>query len=73
MRRREFIGLVAGIAACPPSAPAQSAKAPRVAFVGAVPPVSKLMVGPLPSAFVGGLRALGYIPGRNFVFKVALC
>jgi putative ABC transport system substrate-binding protein len=69
MRRRQFISLVSGAVAWPLAARGQAANLYRIAFVGAIPPISKLVVGPLATAFVEGLRALGYVDGRNLVLE----
>ena len=70
MKRREFIALLGGAAAWPLAAHAQQpAKLPRVTFVGAGPPVSRLVEGPVARAFIEGLRALGYAEGKNLVLE----
>jgi putative ABC transport system substrate-binding protein len=75
MKRREFVRLVGGAAAAWPFAAhaQQPAKMHRVAHVAAALPVSE-MVGPNPinpgaRALVQGLRALGYIEGKNLVLE----
>src|SRR5262245_34464685 len=64
MRRREFITLVGGAAACPLSAPAQQAAMPVVVFLSVVQiPVH------LVEAFRRGLSEIGYIEGQNVAFE----
>jgi putative ABC transport system substrate-binding protein len=70
MERREFISLLGGAAAAwPLAARGQAAKVHRVAFVGAGPPVSRLVGGPLGRAFIEGLQALGYVEGKNLILE----
>lgn len=74
MRRREFITLLCGAAAWPPSARAQQAgKVHRVALLFTTSPVSEMAgtdpIHPLVRAFVHGLRDLGYVEGRNLVLE----
>jgi putative tryptophan/tyrosine transport system substrate-binding protein len=58
MRRREFITLLSGVAACPIAARAQQpAEAPRVGFIY---PGPKAVIAPRMEAIVTGLRAFGY-------------
>ncbi|OKO75217.1 MULTISPECIES: ABC transporter substrate-binding protein [Bradyrhizobium] len=72
MRRREFIALVGGAAACPIAARAQLAQ--KIAHIGIVSiggPTADMM-GPLPPnrtvrAFLRGMAELGYVYGRDFV------
>jgi putative ABC transport system substrate-binding protein len=60
MRRREFVGLVAGVVAWPLAAGAQQAK--RIARIGLfLPPPRNLEV----EAFLAGLRDLGWVEGEN--------
>lgn len=60
MRRREFVGLVAGVVAWPLAARAQQAK--RIARIGLfLPPPRNLEV----EAFLAGLRDLGWVEGEN--------
>lgn len=71
MRRREFIGLVAGATiAWPPGSPAQqAARIPRIGIL-----VSGHAEGPDASraaftAIIEGMRDLGYTEGQNIVFE----
>lgn len=66
MKRREFI-IVIGVMVSIPFAgrSQQPPKLHRVAFVGAGPPVSQLLKGPVAEAFLEGLHELGYIEGKN--------
>jgi putative ABC transport system substrate-binding protein len=75
---RRTIGLIATVAlsilASPPSAEAQQAgKVYRVGLVFTTAPVSQMIgpdpVHPLVRSFLDGLRALGYVQGRNLVFE----
>jgi putative ABC transport system substrate-binding protein len=63
MRRRDFITLLGGAAAgCPLGARAQvSSKRPLVGVISAVTRPGN----PVLSAFVQGLRELGYVEGQN--------
>jgi putative tryptophan/tyrosine transport system substrate-binding protein len=67
MKRREFIGLVSGLAAWPIAGHAQpTAKVSRVGFLGVASPLewaSKV------EALRAGLRDLGYIEGKNVVIE----
>src|SRR6266516_2130341 len=66
MKRREFIALLGGAAAWPVAAHAQQAgKVYRIGFItaGIVPPP------PTESAFHDGLRALGWIEGKNVIYE----
>ena len=73
MDRRAFLGL-AGVLSAPLAASAQQAvKVHRVGLIFPSPPVSE-MAGPEPvnngaRAFVQGLRALGYVEGRNLILE----
>jgi ABC-type uncharacterized transport system substrate-binding protein len=65
MRRRDFIRLVAGAMACPAVARAQEARRIYRIFwisTGSEP-------DPFLDGFQEGLRALGYVEGRNVVFE----
>jgi putative tryptophan/tyrosine transport system substrate-binding protein len=62
MRRREFIGLIGGLAAFPLTARAQQGSMPVVGFLGTSSP--ELFAQPL-RAFREGLRETGYVEGRN--------
>jgi putative ABC transport system substrate-binding protein len=64
MRRREFITLVAGVAAWP--ATAQEAKLPTIGFLGATTPANWSQ---WTSAFVQRLRELGWIEGRTVAIE----
>src|SRR5262245_35624239 len=62
MRRREFIGLVGGVAAWPLAGRAQTVRIPRIAILDFFPSAASMdSAGP----FREGLRELGYIEGRN--------
>jgi putative ABC transport system substrate-binding protein len=65
--RREFIGMLAGglLAAPRASEAQQAAKVPRIGNLGD----SRSGSAHLLEAFLQGLRDLGYVEGRNFVFE----
>jgi putative tryptophan/tyrosine transport system substrate-binding protein len=71
MRRREFIGLIGGVAAWPVAARAQqSTKVKRVAFV--IPAGKASDVAPsstLYRAFFEELNRLGYVQGQNLIIE----
>ena len=60
MRRREFIGLVGGVAAWPFAARAQQPR--KVARIGYLAASNRV---PWIDGLVDGLRDLGYVEGRN--------
>ena len=64
MNRREFITLLGGAATWPLAARAQSTTVARVGFLRQAGPDDKHF-----DAFRGGLRAAGYIEGRNIVIE----
>jgi putative tryptophan/tyrosine transport system substrate-binding protein len=70
MRRREFITLMGASVAWPFAAEAQL-KVRRVALVFTTAPVAEMAgpepVNPYARAFVGALRALGYVEGQNLI------
>src|SRR5262245_50155790 len=67
MRRREFINVLAGLAAWPIAARAQqSAKIARIGFLGLGPPAAQLS---RVKALRAGLRDLGYVDGKNIVIE----
>jgi putative tryptophan/tyrosine transport system substrate-binding protein len=66
MRRREFIGLIGGLAAFPLTARAQQGAMPTVGFLGTSSP--ELFAQPL-RAFRDGLRETGYVEGRNVAIE----
>ena len=66
MRRREFIGLIGGLAAFPLTARAQQGAMPIVGFLGTSSP--ELFAQPL-RAFREGLRETGYVEGRNVAIE----
>lgn len=66
MRRREFIGLIGGLAVIPLAARAQQGAMPVVGFLGTSSP--ELFAQPL-RAFREGLRETGYIEGRNVAIE----
>src|SRR5262245_60272279 len=62
MKRREFIKLLGGAAGWPLSARAQQPAMPVIGFLGASTPSNWAT---WTSAFVQGLRALGWVEGRT--------
>src|SRR5258705_2893607 len=62
MRRREFIKLLGGAAACPLAARAQQ---PAMPLVGVMSPLSAATAARNLAALRNGLRDLGYNEGRN--------
>ncbi len=64
MRRREFISLLGGAAACPWAAHAQepTSTIPRIGFLANIR-------SPATEAFERGLRELGYVEGKNIVIE----
>jgi putative ABC transport system substrate-binding protein len=66
MRRREFIGLIGGLAAFPLTARAQQGSMPVVGFLGSSS--AELFAQPL-RAFREGLRETGYVEGRNVAIE----
>ena len=65
-RRREFIGLLGGAAACPLAARAQRSEIPIIGFLGAVSP--KPFARRL-AAFRQGLNETGFVEGRNLAIE----
>jgi putative ABC transport system substrate-binding protein len=64
MRRRDFLGLVGGVAAWPLAARAQAARTrPLIGILGGA---GRTTAKPQLDAFFEGLRALGYVQGRDF-------
>src|SRR5262249_60067349 len=69
MRRREFITLVGGTAAWPFAARAQqSGKVWRIGFLAGGARPAK-MEGSVYSAFLRGMRELGYAENRDFIVE----
>jgi putative ABC transport system substrate-binding protein len=66
MRRREFIALLGGAAAWPLAAHAQAGKLPIIRYLGASAPSA---ASQLLAAFVGRLRELGWVDGRNVTIE----
>ena len=66
MRRREFMGLLGGLAAFPLTARAQQGSMPVVGFLGTSS--AELFAQPL-RAFREGLRETGYVEGRNVAIE----
>jgi putative ABC transport system substrate-binding protein len=69
MRRREFITLLGGapVAWPRPTRTQQTGKIPRIAFLSAGAPLPD--PNPFLDAFLGGLRALGYVDGKNIAIE----
>jgi putative ABC transport system substrate-binding protein len=67
MKRREFITLLGGAAAWPLAARAQQAG--KVWRIGWLTGASREATPSLPSAFLQGMRDLGYVEGRDFVME----
>ena len=66
MRRREFVGLVGGVAAWPLAARAQVAgKVWRIGVLGGGTRLAQIYSG-----FLRGMRELGYIEGKDFVSEL---
>jgi putative ABC transport system substrate-binding protein len=65
VRRRQFITLLGGAAACPLAARAQQ-KLPTIGFLGTT---TASAWGPWTAAFVQRLRELGWIEGRNLAIE----
>src|SRR5947207_15408379 len=65
MRRRQFISLLGGVAACPLAARAQvsSGKRPLIAWLSGG---TTAVAGRFAADFVDGMRELGYVEGQNF-------
>jgi putative ABC transport system substrate-binding protein len=63
MRRREFITLLGGAAACPLAAHAQRAELPVIGFLGFSAPNSMV------DAFRRGLAEAGYVDGQNVMIE----
>jgi ABC-type uncharacterized transport system substrate-binding protein len=64
MRRREFIGLIAGAGAWPLAARAQQKLMPVIGYLHFDKPGS-----PLQESFLEGLKSTGYIAGQNVVIE----
>jgi putative ABC transport system substrate-binding protein len=72
MRRREFIGLIGGVAALPLAARAQqSSKMKRIAMVHPAEKVGNMTINGDPGfrAFFEELNRLGYVEGQNLVVE----
>jgi putative ABC transport system substrate-binding protein len=67
MKRREFIGLIGGVAAWPLAGRAQQSagKIWRIGFLGATPPTPAMV-----SALHNGLRERGYLDGQNLAMDI---
>ena len=66
MKRREFIGVVAGAAAWPLAARAQQAAMPVIGFLSGRSPEDS---GYLVTAFQQGLADDGFVDGKNIVIE----
>jgi putative ABC transport system substrate-binding protein len=62
MRRREFLGVLGGVAALPITAYAQQAAKPKIGFLNTTSPDTYAFNA---QAFREGLRTVGYIEGQN--------
>jgi putative ABC transport system substrate-binding protein len=69
MRRREFIGWLAGAAVAAPFV-ARSQAAPTKPLVGLLSPLSAATAARNIEAFHAGLRHLGYVDGRNIALEI---
>jgi putative tryptophan/tyrosine transport system substrate-binding protein len=74
MKRRQFILMLGGAAACPFASRAQQAnKVYRVGWLFSAVPLKDMSgsdpVDPVSNAFVHGLRDLGYIEGQNLILE----
>jgi len=65
MKRRQFISLLGGLAACPFAARAQQPKVWRIGVLAPVPPMPAML-----SAFRDGMRGRGYVEGQNLSIDV---
>jgi putative ABC transport system substrate-binding protein len=68
LRRRQFMALIGGAAAAWPLA-ARAQQAGKVWRIGWVAGSSREGAAGLQSAFLQGMRELGYIEGRDFVME----
>ena len=66
MRRREFIALVGGAVACPSVVSAQHQPTPLIGFLSSLGSSDLPLISP---AFNDGLRAAGFVEGRNLLIE----
>jgi putative ABC transport system substrate-binding protein len=69
LKRREFITLLGGVAACPATGWGQDAKLPAIPRIGCLIFGSAAASADRVQVLGGALRDLGYVEGRNIVME----